>query len=476
MRSAPEHVLGRHEPHRDPEEDVESYAVARWVDAVRTLVELGAGVEEAEVAARTALTRSWRAWKREQRVGDVDVLVFGELLRAWGWPHARPQVGADQVARVLVAEGRLSDHAAQSVTGGSPDGAPLETRGLDGPGAYRGAAPIAEVRDDLRRRRRRTASLLTVATAVTAVVVGLVLVLTAPTPPEPRPVVVNRLPLAWWSQDTLHLAGSELSVPGLVELAQVGRGASYAVVFGDERGRVFQVDDLSDPVRVGSTEPGSAIGAAPDGRAAWVDVSEPVPTVVVWDAAAQEVVHRLRLSDDASSRETDVAALDGDAVYLSSPNGTSRWVLGEATARPFPDRVVDASGGVLVVAMPPAGTGGSVLTSSGRFRVAADHQATLSPGGLIAATWVPDEPGLALNGVGATLTTVPLRLPQRAGIVEARFAPNGDLVLVLSRRIDGPVTLTTCVLQTGSCEEVYEVGSVDSASQTTSRAPVVLAH
>ncbi len=486
-------MIGRHDGHQslDAAEDVESYTHARWNDLVRTLVALGADVPEAELAARAALVRCWHAWKEEHRSGDVDVLVYGALLRAWGWPREHPAVGADDVARTLVAEGRLSDYAAERVTGADPGAMPLrEWQPEDRDDAYRGAAPLASIRDDLRRRRRRTTTFVAAAAAVTAVVAGLVLLLgEEPTPPDPPPVVVNPLPLAWWSQDTLHLARGEVTVPGLTALAQAGQGASYPVVIGDDRGRVSQVGDDLEPVQIGTYELGATIRASLDGLATWVDVSDPIPSVVVWDTEAREVVDRLPLTDSRTGLQTQVVALDGDTVYLRSPAGTSRWVLGEAEARPIRDRVLDAANGVLLVAMPPASTGSSILPGPQRFGVGADRQATLSPGGLIVAAWVPQEPDLILGGSGANLAAVPLRLPERSRILEARFAPNGDLVLVTSRVYllarsyddDGVtssgrtpfVDLVTCDLQTGSCDVV--VGRGAFASPSADESPVILA-
>ena len=62
-------------------------------------------------------------------------------------------------------------------------------------------------------------------------------------------------------------------------------------------------------------------------------------------------------------------------------------------------------------------------------------------------------------GAGADPATVPLDLPERTGVVAARFAPSGELVVVVTTASpvgDRPpvVTVVTCVLGTGVCEEV----------------------
>jgi len=444
-------------------EDVESYVVARWSHLVRTLVELGASVPDAERVAAAACARTWGSWRRERRAGDVDVLVFGELLSRWSREPGQPPAGPDRVAAVLVAEARLSEHAAERLTGGDPGVAPPGARSSDD--AYLGTAPIAAILDDVRRRRRRTTSLVAGAAVVVAVVAGLVLVLDAE--PDRRPVVANALPLAWWSVGTLHLGRSEVAVPDLVELAQAGAGASYAVVFSDEGGDVHQVDDVSEPVRIGRTAPGSGISATLDGRAAWVDVEGQTPTVVVWDTAKGSELGRLPLGG-ATGPGTRVVALEDDTVYLDTPAGARRWTLGEAEPSLVGGPVVAAASDVLVVGAPTGGVpgGAPIVPGSSRFTVAADHGATLSADGLITAAWVPGEPDLTLIGAGANLTTVPLALPERTGIVAARFAPGGELVLVITdgptvRDLDpgsdpgsAPVSVATCLLHTGTCDAV----------------------
>jgi hypothetical protein len=447
-------------------QDVASYVAARWADLVRTLVELGAAVPEAELAARDACARTWRAWAREHRTGDVDVLVFEELLHRWGWPQERPDLDPERVAQVLVTTGRVSEHAAELVTGADAGGTPVTAAWAPDDDLYRGVAPVAEIRDDLRRRRRRTTTVVAAAAVVLSVGVGLVRVLdTGPDRPDrpdqpDRPVVANPLPLAWWSVGALNLGRSRVAVPGLVELAQAGDEESSTVVYLDDRGGVWQVDDTTDPELVGRSEPGSGIRATEEGRAAWIEVGDDAPAVVVWDTVERRILGRLVLEDPGGPAE--VVALDGDTVYLRTPVGTRSWELGDVEALPARG-VVTARDGVLVVTEPPSRTDDAAPVRAGprRFTVDADLRAALSPDGLIVATWMPGSPDLALTGPGASLATVPLQLPERDGIGEARFAPNGDLVLVLTREpsAGGAVTVATCVLNTGVCEQPVRTGA-----------------
>ncbi len=65
-------------------EGVEDYARVRWNDLVRTLLVLGADADEAERTVHDTLVASWSAWSGEHRSGDVDLLVYGDLVDRHG--------------------------------------------------------------------------------------------------------------------------------------------------------------------------------------------------------------------------------------------------------------------------------------------------------------------------------------------------------------------------------------------------------
>ncbi len=476
--------------HGEVENDVAGFARVRWADLVRTLLALGSTTDEAELAARRALADCWTAWAGEHRSGDVDVLVYRALLHAWHWPERHPDVSSDDVAHTLIAGARLGEHQAEQVTGAPVDGPDSRTVPLwDGEqwdDSYRAPAPIEAIRDDVRRARRRRLRRWGAAAAVLVVLAGatvLVREVRRPDPP-PTPPATNPVPLGWWSLDTLHLAGAEVEVGGLLSLAQAGAGTSYPLVLGDDRGRVVQVDPDGTLTQIGSSVVGAPVRAAPDGRAAWVDDGS---SVVVWDTATKTVEGVLAL-DHRTGRRTEVVALDGDAVYLRSPAGTSRWDLGTPRAHPVPDRVLAVAAGVPLIAVAPRSPGASEISvGKSSYQVAAPRRATLSPDGRLVATWMPQTRDISLLRTDGRPTAM-LGLPPDAHVVDARFAPGGELVVVtsrvypLARDFDDGSTLSgrtpyadlvTCDTTSGSCEVV--AGKIAFAGPTEVDLPIVLA-
>ncbi|CAN5688833.1 hypothetical protein BH11ACT8_BH11ACT8_04120 [soil metagenome] len=469
--------------------EVGDYARARWNDLVRTLVVLGCEPVEAEAGAREALVRSWREWPDEDRAGDVDVLVYGRLLRVWHWPEQHPAVAPAQVALVLMAGARLDDYQAGRLAGTQDALPPVQLwQGEDWDDRYRGTAPVdgivAEVRARRRRRLRRGGAVLTA-----LVVVAAALSLRGGAEPEPDPpeVTANPLPIAWWTDGTLHLARTEVEMPGLLSLAQAGTGTSYSVVLGDDRGQVVQVDADGTSRRIGTSFVGVPVRADTDGRAAWVDLDGETPTVLVWDTGAGQVVAQLPLEARAG-RRTQVVALDGDMVYLRSPTGTSAWSLDSVAAVPVPERVLDVADGARLSSVSSTGalTGSRRPgeAGSGSFSVGSGTRGVLSHDGLLAAAWVPQEAGLTITGADPTPV---LDLPSGSRVLEARFAPDGTLVVATSRIYllarnydDGSslsgrtpfVDLVTCMTSTGACTVAK---GRDTFASPTGQAPVVLA-
>ena len=76
---------------------------------------------QAERVAREALLRSWSRWPAEHRSGDVDVLVYGELLAARATGGNGSDDSDSDVARVLTRGARLGPHQVEDLTGTTVD-------------------------------------------------------------------------------------------------------------------------------------------------------------------------------------------------------------------------------------------------------------------------------------------------------------------------------------------------------------------
>lgn len=409
-------------------EGVDDYARARWNDLVRTLLHLGADVAEAEAAAHDALVRSWEAWPREARFGDVDVLVYGELLEAWS-ARSRAAGGSqpdpDDVARVLVAGAELEEHQAESLTGSvvatgrGPGTGPWSParRHEDWEARYGGAAPLASLHEAVRRARRRRRGLVAGAAAVVAALALAAVVLPGGAPPDDgdpdRPDAANGIPLAWWADGVLHLGTTTVEAPGLVTLAQSGDDPTYAVVYTDSAGQVVQVSAGGDGRRIGTTDAGAPVLGASAGRVVWVDVGDDRASsrrLVLWDPAVAAARSTLDLAGSRAGPGAALLAVEAGEVLLRTADGrVEAWRPGEADTRPSP---------------------GATTTATGAGRTAG--RSDLSPSGRFVATWEADGPALRVTtapGQPGTAQTADLQVPG-SQVLDARFVDDRRLVVV----------------------------------------------
>lgn len=327
------------------EGDFEAYAVARWTALVRTAVLLGSRPDVARRLARTTLARVRAGWAGRDEVGDLDVHLYRTLLdaraddrSAWwvgapdagavgpsdpGWPQLEATLDtrtpAERTALVLLSVAALGTEQVELVLGRELPGGHVDD-------TVRRAAEscpvdpllladvVAEQRAERRARVRRTTVTATSVAVVLAVVVGAATWWgTRPEPREPLADarverVANQAPVAWYTDDTLHLADVEVRIEALRSFFEVDDGAVYA----DANGEIVHVDTSGVRTRIGTQRrDGTFQVSAQDGLVAWIDESG-TPELRVYDLGAREVVGEQALSDDA---DIDVVALDSGVAY-----------------------------------------------------------------------------------------------------------------------------------------------------------------
>ena len=482
-------------------EDVESFLQARWNGLVRTLVLSGCTLAEAEPLAIAACARVWPAWRAaRKREEDVDVLVYTILLkqrgRAWAKRHPdRAVEGAAHLAAVLTQGAGLDDYQVEQVLRGVPgagDGNPRAVLGEEWDDVYRGPAPLQEIRQAVRRTRRRRIVAGAAVLAAALVVTAVVLVTRpdappAPKPPEP-PVPQNPIGIAWSSNGVLHLDRTDIDTPGLVSLAQAGADP-YGAVYGDDSGQVVQVDPDGGLDVIGRTRPGDPLVGTADGIVAWVEPGR-FPgrglgrgprggdaRLVAWDTAAGAEVGFVTVD-----RNTRLVAIDDGTVYAidgaaDSAFGLS-WRIGDTTVRRIAGELLDVSGGVELR---------SDLVR--RFVIPPGQPAQLSPDGSLALTWLPGESFAELVSPTTSSYSPPaLAFEPRVAVLDGRFTPDGDIVLVTSRvyllsmgrdDVSGSsgrspyADLITCSTSDGSCTTV--IGRDTFAGDSSNTTPIILA-
>ncbi|MEN8673340.1 hypothetical protein [Nocardioides sp.] len=417
---------------------------------------------QAERVAREALLRSWSRWPAEHRSGDVDVLVYGELLAARATGGNGSDDSDSDVARVLTRGARLGPHQVEDLTGTTVD-----TAASWGPeewaSRYAAPAPLAEIRRVLRARRRRR-TLATLAAAAVVALVGFVLVVSGEDTPAPEPdppQSPNAIPLAWWSDDVLHLGGVEVDVPGLEVLAQAGTDPSYAVVYGDSLGQVVQVEADGGSAAIGVSEPGEAVLGSARGRVAWIDRTGGTPDLVLWDADTRAAVASLDLTSSHAGADAVLVGFDGEAAYLRTSDGLTDVWLGAGDSTP-----VDSRSPYATVAL------------GGR---------DLSPDARLLAEWTPGGSSLVVRPVSDPGRPRPMEVPGTR-VLTARFVDDVRLVVVatrtylLGRDFDDGITqsgrfpvadLVTCDVTTGACATAQR--RVQDVDPSADRSGIVLA-
>lgn len=388
--------------------------------------------------------------------------MYGELLAARATRGGGTTASDSEVARVLTGGARLGPHQVEDLTGTTADIAvswgPEEWDSL-----YAAPAPIAEIRGVVAARRRRRI-LATLGAAAVVAVVGFVLVVSGEDTPGPEPdlpQVPNAIPLAWWSDDVLHLGRVEVETPGLEALAQAGSDPSYAVVYGDTLGQVVQVEADGSSAAVGMVEPGEAVLESGQGRVAWVDRSSGTPDLVLWDAADKTAVASLDLAASHAGADAVLVGFDGEAAYLRTSDGLTDVWVGEGDSTPVDRRSPYAT-----------------VSLGGR---------DLSPDARLLAQWTPGESGLVVRPSSEPGRGRPMDVPGTR-VLTARFVDDVRLVVVTTRTYllgrdfnDGvtqsgrfPVAdLVTCDASTGDCETSQR--RVEDVEPSDPRSGIVLA-
>jgi hypothetical protein len=211
--------------------DFAAYVDARWPDLVGGLEDEGVPGDDARLAVAEALLAARRSWQRRVRDEQVDVTLWAEAREAAGLavrpgeavPHAvRPRDPRDRPEEWLERAGRVR-------------------AGRRRTGARRALAGLA------------VAALLAAGWAWWAA---------QPEPPAVREEA-NRLPVAWYAEDELHLQDVVVELPDVeVFVADFADGASRAAVVARLRsGEVVRVDaeGAVEPV----DEAPTALDAAP---------------------------------------------------------------------------------------------------------------------------------------------------------------------------------------------------------------------
>ncbi|HYH35331.1 MAG TPA: hypothetical protein VD814_09300 [Nocardioides sp.] len=349
------------------ESDFTTWVAARWPALVRTLVLLGHPQAEAEQIAREGVARAVPAWEREWREGDVEVLVYREVLAERGRvlrhrgdeplpPRDEPDLPPaleDRLERrreleahlaglpptqrekaVLVHVAELAEEQAADVLGDPGPSPAMPFAGTHVREACEavpvGPVPVTAVLATARRRRRSAWLRGVSALGIVAVVVAATTWWTGRAEDVERGEVSpasNPLPVPWYADGRLHLARVVVEVSGVEHLVSVPDG----VVYTDDAGRVVQVDAAGKVSELGETVAGSRLVVEPDnGWVAWADPGDGDPELVVRDTLADAEVGRRSLAGSAGGGGQPVGAsgpiaVEDERIYYSSPDGDFAW-------------------------------------------------------------------------------------------------------------------------------------------------------
>ncbi|HYJ26318.1 MAG TPA: hypothetical protein VEW73_01310 [Nocardioides sp.] len=208
--------------------DFATYVDARWPDLVGGLEDDGVPGDRARLAVAGALLAARRSWQRRARDEQVDVTLWAEVRERAGLP---------------VRPGEPVPHAVRP-----PDPRDRPEEWLERAGEVRA----------VRRRRalRRGVAGLAVAALLA---VGWAWWAAQPEPPPVR-AEANRLPIAWYAEDELHLEDVVVELPEVETFvadgpAVVARLRSGEVVRVDADGEVEPADEVPDALDALLTPP-----------------------------------------------------------------------------------------------------------------------------------------------------------------------------------------------------------------------------
>ncbi len=318
--------------------DFTSYVTARWAQLVHCLIAVGVPPGLAQDATADTFSRIHDDWDERDEWADIDVHVIQDLFDRWdgrrdawwdvpvaaseteelddaGWPEVEAELDrlepAERRALVLERVVGLGPDQVRELTGGPvrrpdyarvPDLLPvLELIPVDPP-------PVeAMIAASARRRRGRRRTSIAAAFAV-VLVVGVVALLVATheepeqkDEPERFATVAsaeyrNPSPIAFYATGTMYLLESRVDVRDVREFAQWGEGAVYL----DIRGNLVTVGPDGSRVRIATLGLAATFAVFDeDDLVVWVDPV--VPELVVYDLAADERVLERELSEQSSS-------------------------------------------------------------------------------------------------------------------------------------------------------------------------------
>ncbi|MCW2793317.1 MAG: hypothetical protein JWO76_2415 [Nocardioides sp.] len=433
--------------------DFEAYLAARWAPAVRTLVLLGSPETRAAALALSGFASCYADWGELRELPDPDAEVYRILLEALD-PDA---LATDhRAALVLRHVAGLSDvqvaYALDRPFAADAEGDERDEEVLrEAADAVEVPPPSFEaVRDEARARRRRTARRVAAAVGVLALAVGVATWVGTRPGPEPAAAapevtrVENVADVAWWANGLLHLPHVSVALGRLADLVEIGDGA----VIGDEQGGVSYVAADGSVTELGRKAPGAAlVGSGERGWAAWVEVGDDSPAVVVHDVAAGRVLATFPLSPGASAGLPDGAepiAIEGTMLYFVTGDGAWEWPLPEGA----PHLVDPAS-------LAARGIGADTQVSeSGTYRLTLEPSATGSAG----------QVHIRETGSGREVWT---GLRDGDALVAATLGPDDEVTYIVARADDapqageflrqsfsGPYELRTCRLDEHTCATV----------------------
>ncbi len=418
--------------------DFTSYVAARWGQLVRGMVGMGAPLDAAHGCVADTLSRCHDEWDDRDEWADLDVHVVRDLLDSWhdrrdawwdypvpaadaevmdaaGWPELEPRLdrlevadrealvltevlgmGPDQVREVTRVETRprVSGVAADLHTA-------LELLPVDPP-------PVeAMIRGSEQRQRRRRLTAYAVGAGVLAVaaVVALLVVRHEPEPEPERPqpfatvrsvAYDNPSPVAWYASGVLYLPQSQIDLRDVRTFAQWGDGAVYL----DLQGNLVTVDESGRRTRI-ATLGGAGTFAVHDAteRLAWVDPT--LPEFVLYDLDTHERLIERALPEEPSR----VVSLDDEAAIVGSGERLLSVDLEDGDLEQSPDQrmpgELDRYEGLVL-----AREGGATVWA--RIRL---YDTNRSIG-----------------------TAIPLDVGDPRNVSDARFGPDGSVMLLVEPR------------------------------------------
>jgi hypothetical protein len=438
--------------------DFTSYVAARWTRLVRCLVGLGAPLDRAHRLAEQALSSCHDDWDSRDEWADVDVHVMGELLDLWdrdqarwwddpvrpsdaealteaGWPELEAELDRmtvpDRRALVLATEVGLSTeqvHELTDVDDRQPDAA-VAGRLVD----VLELVPVRPARveamvaaSEMRSRRRRIASLAGAVAllAIAAVATATVLRQLETSGPERGETFdrvrslpyYNPAPLAWYGRGTLYLPRAQIPLRDVRAFAEYDEGAVYL----DVRGNLVTI--TTDGVRERIATPGPSGTFAVSDRwdtVAWVEPEASQLVLYDLDSGERRVEHPL--SEDGAR----IVSVEGQRALLTVADEALAVDLTDGSLEPTVDRRLPGE-----------------LDRYGRYAL------TQEAGGGPAARL------RLIDTSTSRLLPLPVPVVEARALSDARFGPDGSVVLLFEPPGAGFSEVRRCAAPYDDCQLV----------------------